>query len=246
MDTVNNDITPEAYVAAADAEKALEMASNIIVTSHDEYKSASHDLMLVKKKLNELEAQRKSITQPMHEAKTRVMDFFRKPTDFLKDAEKAIKKALLTYDQEEERKRKEAARLAAIEEEKCQAAAKLEQEKREAEALELAEMAKDEGDDTLAEQILEEATQPIEPAPVVPTPIYNAPKAEGISKRDNWKGECLSLNDLIAAVAAGKASPSLLMANTTAINQMAKATKGNVKIDGIRFYNDPIISSRAG
>jgi len=68
--------------------------------------------------------------------------------------------------------------------------------------------------------------------------------ARGISTATNWKGEVISLDALVNAVAAGKASSSLVMANEVAITRLARATRGTLQVPGIRFFSQATV--RAG
>jgi hypothetical protein len=68
--------------------------------------------------------------------------------------------------------------------------------------------------------------------------------ARGITTAVNWKGEVTSLLALIKAIAADKANISLVLPNETAINQLARATRGTLVIPGIRFFSEAVV--RAG
>lgn len=83
--------------------------------------------------------------------------------------------------------------------------------------------------------------QPV--APYVPPP----PRGKGISSRTNWKAECTSLRDLV--VAAAKAIErnddtllAYLQANDSALGGVARATKGAVKIPGVRIWDEASIA----
>ena len=68
--------------------------------------------------------------------------------------------------------------------------------------------------------------------------------ARGISTATNWKGEVTSFEALVKAIAAGKANIALVMANETAINQLARAARGTLQVPGIRFFTASVV--RAG
>lgn len=130
------------------------------------------------------------------------------------------------YDAEEAKRKEEEARL--------QAEAQKEAEERkiaEAKALE------DAGEHDAAQAVLDEP-----PAP--PPPKIAAPKADGVSHRKTWKGECVNLQLLVEAVAAGKAPITLLQPAKSEINSYAKSTKGVHKIPGIRWFEDRSTSVR--
>jgi hypothetical protein len=78
-------------------------------------------------------------------------------------------------------------------------------------------------------------------APPAP-PMFQA--ARGITTAVNWKGQVTSLEALVKAIAAGQASVNLVQPNESAINQLARATRGSLQVPGIRFSSESIV--RAG
>lgn len=153
-------------------------------------------------------------------------------------AEAEVKRKLLAYEQEEERRR-------LAEEARLQADAQ-----RHAEAVTLAVAASLELDAvrTGDAEMLDEAhailAQPVD-APVVlvkPTTL----KIQGLTYRDNWKSHPqIDVKQLAAAVGSGQAPITFLQPNLTAINQFARATQGAQPVAGVRFFNDRTIAARA-
>lgn len=85
---------------------------------------------------------------------------------------------------------------------------------------------------------------------LVHVPAVEAPKAAGISTRQNWKAEVTNLNDLITAAAAGiaRGDPTMaayLVADTKALGQVARALKNRARIPGVRVYAEESIAARA-
>lgn len=153
------------------------------------------------------------------------------------EAETILKRALLSYEQEQER-----IRLA--EEERLQ-----EEARRQAESVTLAAAAAMEreaaktGDDALRQEAEDILSQPIE-APVVSV-AKAVPKVQGVTFRDNWKAHPdVDIEKLAAAVARCEASMGFLMVNMTALNQFARATQGTQPVAGVRFYNDRQVTAR--
>jgi hypothetical protein len=151
------------------------------------------------------------------------------------DDEAAIKRALVAFDQEQERLRR-------IEENRLREEARLKEERRrldEAAALER------EGVLTGNQELIDEADAlilaPVE-APVVHLERAT-PKVAGIVTREVWKCEVVDLLKLVKAVAEHPQHLNLLMPNNTAIQQMAKALKGAMAIPGIRVYADTQIAA---
>lgn len=86
-------------------------------------------------------------------------------------------------------------------------------------------------------------------APIA-APTVLAPKAAGISTRQNWKAEVTDLKALVTAAAAGIASGDTtllgyLQFNEKAIGQVAKALKNQARIPGVRIYAEDSLSVRS-
>lgn len=153
------------------------------------------------------------------------------------EAETAIKRTLLTWEDEQERIRR-------AEERRLQAEAQ-----REAETVTLAAAAALEreaaacGDETMRQEAEEILAQPID-APVVSVATL-MPKVQGVTYRDNWKAHLeVDVRKLAAAVAAGTVSPTFLTPNAVALNNFARATKGTQAVPGVKFWNDRQIAAR--
>jgi hypothetical protein len=139
----------------------------------------------------------------------------------LTEAEDIVKRALVAFDQEQERLRREQQRQAEAEA----------RERAETEALERAAALETEGkawgDDGLvkeAEQIIEEQIQA--PTPAI-APIAKAtPKVAGITMRTEWTCQLDSLPALIKFVAANPQFSHLLTFNQSAGTQLARAQRG--------------------
>ncbi len=82
-------------------------------------------------------------------------------------------------------------------------------------------------------------------APVIVAP-KNIPDAKGISARQTWKAQCVSLKTLIKAVADGKVSELALQPNETFLNSQARALKGTMDFPGVRVWSERSITTRTG
>jgi len=137
----------------------------------------------------------------------------------LMDAERIIKDRLVTYDQAQERiRREEQARLEAI-------ARQHAEERQLAEAL-AAEAA---GDNAEADAIINET-----PAPIVVQVEKTTPVVAGVSFRETWAAEVTDLAALVRFVAGSPSHANLLLANTTALNGLARSLKSAMAIPGVR------------
>ena len=138
------------------------------------------------------------------------------------EAEKKRLGGLITaYNQEQERKRQEAERIAHEE------ADRVAREDALARAVELEAVGDKEG----AEQILNE---PIQAAPVVIQAEAPVKLAGQVSKM-NYSAEVISLMDLVKAVAAGKAKINCVMANESYLNSTARNDKEAFDISGVKL-----------
>jgi len=84
------------------------------------------------------------------------------------------------------------------------------------------------------------ADEIMEAAPVIARVVVDTPaKADGVYYQDRWSAEVSSLMELVKAVAAGTVPIAYIMANDTALNAWARATKGTESIPGVKAQNTP-------
>lgn len=152
-------------------------------------------------------------------------------------AETQVKRALLTWETEQERRR-------VAEEQRLQDEARRHAEAATvAAAADLERQAVATGDAVMLQEAHDILEQPIEAPVVVVKP--SMPKVQGVTYRDQWKAhDQVDVRALARAVADGIAPPTLLLPNMTALNQMARATQGTQKVPGVRFWNDRQIAAR--
>lgn len=84
-------------------------------------------------------------------------------------------------------------------------------------------------------------------APVVVAPLIiqkETPKVEGISYRSSWKATVTDLPALIKAASENSQYQNLLLPNSVAINQLARALKGTMSIPGITVTEEKEIVNR--
>lgn len=171
------------------------------------------------------------------------------------EADKAYSRGMGVYEQAQARLRLEAERAAERErqqleaEERARVAAEERRLRTEEEERRLTRAVEAEavGDVQAAERILAE---PILAPVVAPRPVFvppvevQAPKAAGVSFRDNWTAEVTDLLALVGAVAGRQQPITLLLPNTTALNQLARALKGAMNVPGVRAVNERIAAQR--
>lgn len=148
----------------------------------------------------------------------------------LEAAERQLKSAILTWDQEQERIRQAAQRKAQEE------AERLERERNLAAAVAAEQAGADE----------EQVTAIMEAPPVAVAPVL-APsyqRAAGVSSRDHWVAEVTDIKALCRAIAAGKASTEFVMPNQSALDKTASALKLTMAVPGVIARNKPILAGR--
>lgn len=104
-------LNPEAVQQAGEAEeegKELALcAKELSIVNDVQYEEVAEILKAIKGKINKLEKKRKWFNEPLLEMKRRTDNLFKVPTNSLREAERTIKKAMLAYRQEVDRKRSE-------------------------------------------------------------------------------------------------------------------------------------------
>lgn len=209
----------------------LAAAKSYAVDSPELYEAAAEDLRAIKRRLVELDDERKNLTRPLDEAKARIMEFFRPPRELLEEGEKHLKRAMLTYQAEEERKRK--ALEARLREE---AQRKRERLAAEAAAMEAA------GHQDHAELKREQAEEVI--TPIV---AHTTPKPKGISISETWRAAITDKMALVQAVATGKAPAELVDVNMQVANRLALSLKQAFAYPGLKAVKgQSLAASRRG
>ena len=226
------------------------------VANPADYEVAGLELRRVKDAQKRLDELRKSMTRPLDAAKKAIMDFFRAPEDKLAKAEAGIKRAMVTYQDEQERLRREEQRRA--EEAARRERERLAEQAREAErkAREKAEAERKAAEEAAAAGRAEEAAklqaraaateakaaekvEAIETrAAAVVAPIIQreAPKVAGVATREVWK---FTVTD-----------PALVpreycVVDEARIRKVVAALKGDTTIPGVRVYAEKTIAAGA-
>ena len=150
------------------------------------------------------------------------------------DAESIIKRKVIAYQSELERKRQEEARKAE--------AARLEAERKERERLEAqAKKAEEKGKVEKAEALREQAETVVAAPVFMPPP---PPQVKGSNFRKVWKGKVIDIKALCQAIGSGHAPINFIELNQAAINAYAKATKNSMPVPGVVFSEETEMSVR--
>lgn len=247
---VRKDSANELLNEANDLSKEID---SLVIKDQPSYEEGSRLSKKVKDRIKTAENFQSKLLEPFKVGTKMVKDMFAPVLATLEVDKDIISDKLVAWDNEQERIRKEQEekiRKEAEAEEARQKKIKEDQERqwrekeeakrKEAEELEAkgrkeeAEKARKEAEkaSAKAEERAQEKEQISVPAPVVaPT----SQKPTGLHYQERWSGECIDLMALVKAVATGRASIMLLMANGPAINKQATATKNSLSIDGIKW-----------
>jgi len=192
------------------------------VTTQEQYTTAGDYLRSIKQSSKKLEDLRVSLTRPLDDSKKRIMDLFRTPLEKLIQAELTLKRGMLGYQQEQERKRRE-------EEDRLQEIARKEAER----LSRRADKAEDKGNIAKAEELRLKSQETASITPFVAPTIQ---KAEGTSTKKIWKYEIIN-EDLIPRKYL---TPDLLQ-----IGKEVRACGETLTIPGIRIFSEETLSIRA-
>lgn len=219
----NPALDPEVKELTMQTDQLLALASDYRVTNVDQYTMAGDELKRIKAAQKRLDDLRKKITRPIDAAKKAIMDLFREPEDKLARAESGIKRAMLTYADEQERLRRE-------EQRKADEAARKEQERLAAQAAKAAAAGK-----------VEKAAAIEERAAMVVAPVVQreAPKVAGVSLREVW---CFEITD------PSKVNAAFLMPDEQKIRKVVnsmKADAASIVGEGVRIYSEKRMASGA-
>lgn len=203
-------------------------ARAISIKTPEDYKAVSDQVRLVKVLQGDADSTFDPTIKKYFEPYKFWLGIKKRIVERLELIEKVGKRAMITWNDEQEKIRKE-------EEARRQREALGQEEKKKGQLLVRAEKADARGDTVKAEGLRAASDQVVVPTAPVESAI---PVIQGQSIRDNWVGEVVDLAALVKAIAEGRASIGFLKVDQVAVNKQAKATKDTFKIDGVRFWND--------
>lgn len=205
----------------------------LIITDQTSYDLAVEKRTAAKGWLKTAEEWFDGIQKPAYDAYKNILNQRKLVCEPTEAAIKKINSALLVFDQEQDRLRREEQRRLdeqarqKAEDERIQQAAQMESQGVDVETL-----------NAVLDAPLEVVSRP------VAAPTYE--KSGAVVYRDNWSGECFDLLALVKAVAKDKSKIGLLQINQSALNQMAKALKDSMAVPGCRAVNNKVVASGRG
>ena len=197
-------------------------AKNIVITGDAERDTADETLKFAGSLKKTIEQEFEDVKQYYYNKHREVSAFIKSYTDRVESARTGLKKAILAYDMEQEKKREaERIRLQAIADEQ----ARKERERLEKQAAKVKTPEK-------REALLAQAEM-IESAPVVQVQEPDKPKNSSYI-RSEWKHEVINLDEV---------PRQYLIANDKLLSAIATNTKGMTKIPGVKFFEEKILVS---
>jgi hypothetical protein len=198
---------------------AFSISSEIAIITVEQFESVAANLKDVKNRLSLIEAERVKITQPLNDSLRATNALFRKASEHLTLQESYAKRAIIAYNDEQDRREKELQRQA-------DEAARKEREKLAARAA----AAEDKGKPEKAAQLEQRAE-----AVVAPVVTLQRPVNTGIGDRKVWK---FRIKD------AALVPREYLTVNEVAIGGVVRALKGSTNIPGVETYQESVIAVR--
>lgn len=238
MPTMTNEITVAPIkntVADNYSNKAIDLTRTIAtlkITDQSSYEGAAAMLRSVKSMAKEAEDERKKITGPLDQAKDAVMALFNPIKTRLENAERVLKNAILTYSQEQEKKRK-------AEEERLAKEAKEREDKEKAKLERKAEKADAAGDTEKADLLRQQKEEVFIPAPTIAPTVQKVP---GVSMRKVWKARIENFKTVPVEMLF--ADDRQKEAHQSYFNGLAEKTKGSLPIAGVEWYTEDVVASR--
>lgn len=223
--TVEMDATIEEQLEKSGA-MAVQTAREFKVASQDDYEQGAKYLNGIKTRAKQIVEYWKPAKEAADKAHKQLVAKEKQMLKPLQEAEAIIKRTMLDYQRAVEKARREA-----------EAEARRRQEEEARRLLEQAVQAEEKGDDQQA-AINMAMAQMVSEMPAAP--VVASPTAQGTSIRKTWKAKVVD-EKLVPAYFNGM---ELRTINMTALNNLAKTTKGTMQIPGVEFYEDASLSVR--
>jgi len=208
--------------------QAILYAKSIVIANHEEYEGAADFLTEIKRRAKAVKdywAEPKSRAKAAHQS---VVDKEKAMLDPLSESETIVKRAMVTYQNAVEVARRKA-------EAEARERQRLEAERLMKEAV----AAEEKGDDAKASIAMAMAEMVEDMKAPMPNAV-ETPKASGISTRKVWKARIINPG-LVPIMANGI---EIRPINSSAIDQLARMSRGTIEIPGVEFYEDVILSAR--
>ncbi len=229
-------VLPDTAEIKEEEHRCIEDVKKFEITTDQIYLDASNYLKFIARLKAKVVSTFKATKEAAWNTHKTVVAEEKKYLDPLKNAESILKNKLIQFKEEERRRLEEERRRLQEEEEKR---ARIEAQKRAEEArLQEAQALEDAGEKETAEEILSAPTTEAEIKDNLTIQHITAPvavKAGGVSYRDNWQFEIID---------PVKIPLDFLIPDLKKIGQYAKMMKDQARMDGVKFFNNRIVTAR--
>lgn len=212
-----------------------QQASALAISNPEMYTRATNFLTLIRAERKLVEARALAFYTPAHQAYVAARQLRDEALTPYEEAEKIVKKAMLGFQQAEERQRRETeAKIRREAEEKARAEA---EERSREDARRAAEHFEAQGEPELAAQTLANPL-PVAPLPIAPVVLQSAvPQTKGVTRRENWQYR-------IVDQSAIPLSHEFYTLDLTKISARVKKLKQHANIPGVEAYDEGTIAVR--
>lgn len=220
MSQPNQDIKQDDVILQLRTEVQQFVHHTIVINTAEQFTDAGEKLKRVKSALKQIEDKRTEYTAPLNKTVKAINEDAKAASAPWLAAESGIKRAMIEYQNEQDRIRQE-------EQRKADEAARKERERIEAQAKRAAEAGK-----TDKAEALEERAATV----VAPVIQREAPKVAGINMRDVWKFEITDPNAV---------PREYLVIDESKIRKVVGALKADANIPGVRVYSEKQMAAGA-
>lgn len=231
----SKDVSPEIVEQLNERVAVVDDAEALSITTPQEYEVSVDLLKKVKVSAKAIKDLRLSLLKPIEEKESAIRDFFRPFEEALAKAEERIKASGLKFLRDAESRRR-AEQLKAEEDARRRAESERAKLERNADRA-------DKRGDTASAEALRDAAATVSAAPVIVPTI--APAVAGISKRTLWKARVADMDAFLRWVIDTK-SYGLLKVDQSAIDGLARGSKGTVQYPGLEIYSEDTMGVRVG
>lgn len=215
-------LTKEAEESIKQSKGLIEIYKNYKITNPSQHSMAVENLIAIKERIKKLDETRKSITKPIDDAKSRVMDMFRKPLECLETIKKTVNDEIVRFERIQEQERLK-------QQQKLIDEAKAKEAKEKAKLEEKAKLAEQKGNADKAETLRQQAQE----TSIQPMIISTQTERQGLGKRKIWKFK-ISNENLIPR--------EYLAVDEVAIGKVVRALQEKTKIPGVEVYFEEVLA----
>jgi len=218
----------------AEVNPMIQGANELVVRTPDQSLAAQELLKAIKGRVKKVEVFFAEMKETAHKHWKSICAKESMFLDPLDEAERIIKRKVVTFQQEIERKqREEAAKIEAKRQE--------EERVRKEELQRQAEAAAAKGKAEKAEALRAKAEEYVAPPVFVP-PVQA--QASGTAFKKVWAAEVTDLPTLLKSIAEGRVPLGLVAINESALQAYARGVKGTMVVPGLKFFEKTIMAVR--